>query len=312
MPTNSNTRKMLVFVAIACGLIVISTGLLANPRLNWTTLAQGYNPPGLRPDTPGLYNPANAFFLLRNFNSSGSPTYSFPFGPSNDGNFVPLTGDWNGDGIDTVGLYNRSNSVWLLSDNNTSVTYGFPYGTGGQGLIPLVGDWDGNNTDTVGLYNPANGAWLLINQNASLPPSLVYPYGGFSGAVPIPGDWDGNGSDTPGVFNPANGAWILANAHNSAPFTAFPYGNGSLKPVKGDYDANGTDTPGHWNPANGVWLLINQNASIAPQVVYTYGAGAPSLIPLMGKWPPLNIGGAYALNQLTPTPDVEIAPTFAR
>lgn len=261
----------------------------------------------VRVDAPGLYNPANAAFLLRYTNSSGAPDNGFPFGPSNDTNFTPLSGDWNGDGVDTVGLYNKANSVWLLSDNNSTVTYEFPYGTAGQGLLPFVGDWDNDGKDTPGLFNPATGAWLLINVNASSVPQASFLYGqGAPNLIPIPGDWDGDGDDSPGVFNPANGAFILSNGLNTPAFTSFPYGDGSLKPVKGDFDANGTDTVGHWNPANGKWLLINQNASIAPQIVYTYGADVPSLVPLMGKWTSAATGGATGLG-LTP----EIAPTFA-
>lgn len=258
---------------------------------------------GIRPDTPGLYNPANAVWLLRNANSAGSPTYTFSYGPSGSSDLVALTGDWNGDGIDTVGLYVRSTSAWLLSNNNATVTYGFIYGEGNQGLVPIVGDWDGNGSDTIGLYNPANGAWILSNQNASVAPSLVYIYGEFSGAIPFPGDWDGNGTDTAGVYNPANSAFILSNAHNAAPFVAFPYGNNSLLRVKGDYDGNGTDTVGMWNPANGAWLLINQQASVAPELVYLYGETNSMLVPLMGKWPPGGTGGMGGA--------LEVAPTFS-
>lgn len=46
-----------------------------------------------REDTIGLYNRANASFLLRNSNTAGSYDIGFPFGPSGDQNIVPLMGD---------------------------------------------------------------------------------------------------------------------------------------------------------------------------------------------------------------------------
>jgi len=266
----------------------------------------------ISPDTPGLYN--TGMWSLRNYNTTGGVNWSFPFGPSNNPNLVPLMGDWNGDGVDTAGLYVRNTGAWLLSNDNVSVHQSFIYG---PGFTPLVGDWDGNGTDNVGVYNPANSSWILAGVNGGAP-TISFPYGVVN-AIPLTGDWDGNGTDTPGIFNPANGSFILANALNAAPFTAFPYGNSSLIPMEGDWDANGTDTAGMWNPATGVWLLINQNASIAPQVTYTYGAGNSALIPLPGVWPPggnISIAsGIYdpTVTDSTPTetPVQEIAPTFA-
>lgn len=251
-------------------------------------------------DTPALYSLTTARFLT--YNPLGSLLYQFTYGAVNDPDLVPIAGDWNGDGIDTIGLYNKANSAWILSDDNYGVSYQFPFGVAGQPLLPIVGDWDSDGDDTVGLYNPANGAWLLSNTNASVAPSVTYIYGGFADAVPLPGDWDGDGDDTPGLYNPANSAFILANEHNAAPYTAFPYGEPSLKPVKGDFDANDTDTIGMWQSINGIWLLLNTNASIAPQLVLNYGMITALDAPLTGKW---GVGGSGGAN------NIDVAPTFA-
>src|SRR5262249_16633953 len=70
-------------------------------------------------DTVGLYNPANAAFLLINTNTSSAPDIVFVYGPANAG-LVPLMGDWNGDGIDTAGLYNPTNGAFLLRNSNSN------------------------------------------------------------------------------------------------------------------------------------------------------------------------------------------------
>ncbi len=45
--------------------------------------------------SPGVYDPRDGYFRLRNNNSPGPPEYAFQFGPKY---WVPIIGDWNGDG----------------------------------------------------------------------------------------------------------------------------------------------------------------------------------------------------------------------
>jgi len=281
-------------------------------------------------DTPGFYDPAYAYWALHLRYYSWWDGRVYSFGPSNNPDSVPLTGDWDGDGLDTVGVYIKSTGVWALSNLTGSVsttnTYRFPYGPGGSNLTPVVGDWDGDGDDTPGLYDQTTGAWLLINQNASIAPEISFPYGEFSGAVPISGDWDGDGDDTPGVYNPANSAWILSNGLNTAPFASFPYGDSTLKRIKGDFDGNGTDTVGMYNPANRAFLLLNVHASCSPQMIAIFGQDQyypnpqfPLNMPLMGKWLTNSGGGNAGSGQMNSTPSItgtptsmpQIAPTFA-
>src|SRR5262249_11351096 len=101
-------------------------------------------------DTVGLYNPANAKFLLINTNARIAPDISFVYGRANAG-LIPLMGDWNGDGIDTAGLYNPANAAFLLRNSNSAggVDSSFIYGPGGSDFTPLAGDWNGDGFDTI-------------------------------------------------------------------------------------------------------------------------------------------------------------------
>ena len=47
-----------------------------------------------------MWDPSTATFYLRNSNTSGGPDVQVRFGASS---YVPLVGDWNGDGKDTIG-----------------------------------------------------------------------------------------------------------------------------------------------------------------------------------------------------------------
>lgn len=262
-------------------------------------------------------------FALRDTLTSGSSTASYTFGATGS-NIIPLMGDWNNDGADTAATYNRTTGTFSYTNaNGGTATGSFQWGDPNNNFVPLAGDWDGNGTDTFALYNPVNGYWLFRNSLSGGAADVAFPYGdGNQGYKPVVGDWDGDGDDTIGIFNPSNGAWILANALNAAPFASFPYGSGALNPVTGDWDGDGDMTPGMYNPSNGSWLLINENASIAPQVTFTFNSPV-NAVQLSGRWgasggnAPVREFVAPATNTPeatmppTATAAPQIAPTFA-
>jgi ferredoxin-NADP reductase len=55
---------------------------------------------------------------------------------------MPISGDWDGDGVDTVGLYSQANGFFFVRNANApgpaDLVFGF--GAGGTGIGPLVGD----------------------------------------------------------------------------------------------------------------------------------------------------------------------------
>lgn len=258
-------------------------------------------------DRPGLYNPDNAAFLLRNFLSSGGPNVTFTYG-SGGADTVPLVGDWNSDGLSTQGIYIRSSGVFVLSNTlNGGPFAAFPFGPANQGYVPLVGDWNADGRDSVGVYNPANGTFFLINATASVAPDYAFRFGD-GGLIPLIGDWNNDNFDTPGLYNPTNGVFILSNGYNAGPFTAFPYGPGGagVFPVVGDWDGDGDDTIGIWVSSNGAWLLLNQNASVAPEISFQYGSG--NLYTLVGRWQSVSSTSGVTTSQAEP----QIAPTFAQ
>ena len=69
--------------------------------------------------TVGLYNPSDSVFSLKNSDAAGAPDITFDYGPAGGG-WIPIAGDWNGNGTDTLGLYNPATSVFYLR-NTTSL-----------------------------------------------------------------------------------------------------------------------------------------------------------------------------------------------
>ena len=70
--------------------------------------------------TPGLYNPNTTpgGFFLRNSNSTGVADISFNYAAG--AGWIPISGDWNGDGIDTVGFYDQAGGIFYLKNSNSA------------------------------------------------------------------------------------------------------------------------------------------------------------------------------------------------
>jgi hypothetical protein len=240
-------------------------------------------------DSVGTFNPLVARFFLRDDHSNGAPDYVIRYGKANS-NWVPLTGDWDGDGADSVGIYNPDVSRFMLRDANSSgpPDYGYRYGPAGQGWLPIVGDWDGDGTDTVGVFDPTRSLFLLANSHSPSSFDIRMFFGPpDQGWVVVSGDWDGDGDDTLGVYNPASGEFRLRNSNTTGgydlSFFFGPGGEGWI-PITGDWDADGLDTVGIYNPTTAQFRLRNRLSFGPPDVAFRFGAASAGWIPVAGDW----------------------------
>lgn len=258
-------------------------------RLAEVTMDVGAYEYGNPLNTIGLYAPGSSSFFLRNSNSSAPADLVFGYGPAAAG-WIPLAGDWNGDGADTIGLYNPVTSFFFLRNTNSSAPADttFGYGPAGAGWIPVCGDWNGDGADTVGLYDPTTGRFFLRNSNSTGFAELTFSYGpGGAGWKPVIGDWDGDGIDTIGLYNPATSAFFLRNSNTSAPAElVFFYGPGGAgwTPVAADWNGDGIDTIGLFNPAGSMFFLRNTNTSAPADLTFSYGPAGAGWVPVVGDW----------------------------
>jgi len=287
--SNSNTATQIVVIspANAAGTVDI-TVTTANGTSATSSADQFAYQPAAQASAVGLYNPSNSTFLLQNTDSQLAQTV-VAYGAANVG-YVPLVGDWNGDGVDTLGLYNPATSTFFLTDSNAGgfANNVFVLGPANSGMVPIVGDWDGNGTDTVGLYNPTTSMFFLKNSNSTGFADVVFNYGPSNTTwMPIVGDWNGAGKDTIGLFDPAASMFYLRNS-NTTGFsdTAFLYGPGQSgwKPVVGDWNGAGADTIGLFNTTTSTFYLRNNNTTGFANTVFAYGQANAGLIPLVGNW----------------------------
>jgi hypothetical protein len=186
-------------------------------------------------DNIGNINPFGATWFLRNSNSSGAPDIA-PFTYGLNG-WIPVVGDWDGDGVDGIGMFDPATATWYLRNTPDAglpdagvFAYGLP------GWRPVVGDWDGDGIDTIGVFAPSTATWFLRNVNSSGAPNIFpFNYGG-AGWTPVVGDWDGNGTSTVAVVDPL-GVWYIQNNNGSGfpDLVPFPYGIGSWTPLSGTW-----------------------------------------------------------------------------
>ena len=160
---------------------------------------------------------------------------------------LPMTCDWDGDGVSTPGLYRQSSGFLYLRQTNTfgvadiSIYFGVPED------VPVCGDWNGDGTETIGIYRPSESMFYLRNTNTFGVADVQFTLGA-EGDVPLAGDWDGDGIDTPAVFRTDSGELITraTNDPGWSPATHFlePAVPAGAVVFAGDWDGDGTDTIG--------------------------------------------------------------------
>jgi hypothetical protein len=234
-------------------------------------------------DTTGLYDLARHEFLLRNTNTTGGPDTAVFLGQHAD---LPVSGDWDGDGINDIGVFRPVAGKFVLRLGESSgfeiVTVQF---VGEPGDRPVIGDWDGDGFDTVGVYrtNPAGPpVFFLTNEHADVSFAKVerQEFLGQPGDLPIGGDWDGDGIDTVGLYRPSSSTFFLINNFAAGIAATFDFGVAGDLPLAGDWDGDGVDGVGVYRPSN---KTMHQTEDLnATERVFTFLSAGDR--PVGGNW----------------------------
>jgi hypothetical protein len=252
--------------------------------------------PPTSPQTIGAVDPSLTWYL-RNENSAGAPDAGqFTFGFSG---WIPVTGDWNGDGVSTIGAYDPTTTTWYLRNVNSA---GAPdagaFTFGAPGYIPVTGDWDGSGHTGIGVYDPTTFTWYLTNDDGpGAPVTAQFVFGG-PGLIPVTGDWDGSGHTGIGVYDPTTLTWYLRSEVSAGPADAgqFQFGLAGLIPVTGDWNGSGHTGIGVYDPATLTWYLRNE-VSAGPADAGQFQFGVPNSLPVTGSW-----GAATSFPSTLPPP----------
>jgi hypothetical protein len=167
----------------------------------------------------GVFQPGGTWYLDINDNGTwdGSPPDKEFYWGKQPGD-IPITGDWNHDGITETGIF-RSGGIWYFDMNNDGTWDSTPtdktFTWGKQpGDIPVTGDWNGDNITETGIFR-AGGHWYLdTNHNGTWdgsPTDKTFTWGKQPGDIPITGDWNGDNITETGIFRPVTGFYLDMN-----------------------------------------------------------------------------------------------------
>jgi len=91
-----------------------------------------------------MYSRTQKTWYLKDANTDGWANVSTVRFGSTDSSWIPVVGDWNGDGTDTIGMYSRTQKTWYLKGGNTDgwgdVTT-VRFGSVDTNWLPVTGDW---------------------------------------------------------------------------------------------------------------------------------------------------------------------------
>lgn len=239
------------------------------------------------------------------------------------GAFVPLAGDFDGDGLTDVCAYRPQYGRWYvaLNDGDRFTQSNGPYtesswltdwGTG-SGWIPFVGRFDNDDRDDVGVYQSSTGRWFIaLNETDRFTQrngpyaanSWLTDWGTGSGYVPLVGHFNTDGLADIGLYQATNGRWFVALhqgdnsfAQSNGPdalnswYTDWGTGSG-YTPLIGDFNNDGKSDIGLYEAVNGRWFVATNQTDRFRQVngpaayqswLTDWGSGS-GYVPLVGNF----------------------------
>ena len=128
---------------------------------------------------------------------------SFSYGAPGD---VPVSGDWDCNGIDTPGRF-RADGYFYLRNASSAGDPDIAFYFGAPGDQPLVGDWDGDGCDTVAVFRPSEAIVYAADRLGSHTTGRSRAIAG----LPVVGDFNGDGRDEVAGYRPGSGLLVLGS-----------------------------------------------------------------------------------------------------
>lgn len=196
--------------------------------------------------------------------SSASSSWLVNGSKFGDANYLPVPGDYNGDGRADIVVYSRETGWWMVYYTGTSLAAVFQWG--GYYCIPAPGDYDGDGKTDFALYNFVSGAWYIFKSSTYTWLTYGDVFGGYD-YIPVPGDYNGGGLSDIVVYSENAGRWLLFYPETgSAEYLDF--GGVGYMPAPGDYDYDGVTDFGLYDYSYGYWYIwspVNGWRLIGPQ-----------------------------------------------
>jgi hypothetical protein len=163
---------------------------------------------------------------------------------------VPVSADYDGDGLSEVAVWRPSTGNFMVR-NGPTVQWGVPTD------LPVVGDWTGDGVDDFAVWRPSDLTWYVKNGSTlNYEASLSIPWGptGSLFAVPLPGDIDGDLRTDYAVYVPSLAQFRLRRQSGDSRIVS-GLGAAGSKGLIGDYNGDGAADLAAWEPATGNWIV---------------------------------------------------------
>ena len=105
---------------------------------------------------------------------------------------VPVSGDFDGDGLSDPGAYTALTGEWRLWLSSIRYRPAAPMFWGMQEDVPVPADYDGDGRADLAVFRPSTGTWSIVASNHGTPSRLEIRWGRL-GDSPMPFDYDHDG-----------------------------------------------------------------------------------------------------------------------
>ncbi len=256
------------------------------------------------PESLGLFDAVSRRFALFDSLADGSPDEALALEWNGARHILPISGDWDGNGVTDLGFYDPHRRVFgLLADRaDGAVDIRVPANSWRPWLSPVVGDWDGDGRDDLALYDRFARRFSLLGPGGGrVVRTLQLSERRSCEMRPFAGDWDGDGRDELGLLDPRRRTiHLLRSKATGDREVVLPSNEPSsrLFPVAIDLDGDGRDELALFDAKARRFALLHDFADGE-----TDGHFAPSVgkgerpRPVAGRW-----SVAQAQNQV---PDTE-------
>ena len=208
------------------------------------------------------------------------------FGISKD--WIPLGGDFNGDGKTDVGLYNNTNGELKIASSNgsafTIVGTWVTFTDASYSWQPFTGNFNADKYTDFGVYDKRNGEVRIALGNGSGFDSFsswLSDFGGSSQWILLPGDFNGDSLTDLGIFKKTSGEFKVAfsNASSFLPQST-PWISGYANnedPLLSDFNNDGLTDIGWWDSSSGDWhQAVSTGAKFIDKNVWLEAFGSSS------------------------------------
>lgn len=228
-------------------------------------------------EEPTVFRPASSTWFKQSADDSGAFS-ALKWGMEGD---VPLSADFDGDGVRDTAVWRPSTGVWYIlrsTDGNIDhFTWGMTtqHPTGGLADVPVPADFDGDGRADIAVFRPDTGIWYILTSSTGYDHrSTVYFQWGQLGDVPVEADYDGDGRTDIAVFRPLGNRWFISQSADGLPRVATFGTSGPDQLVPADYNGDGRAEIAIFR--EGEWHMLDLASGSVESTIFGPATGTPA------------------------------------